>query len=51
MPQESQNRRGAGIITPLTGLTVRYKQAAFYEDELHPDKTDKAYTGAPGILL
>jgi len=24
----------AGIITPLTGLTVRYKQAAFYEDEL-----------------
>ena len=24
----------AGIITPLIGLTVRYKQAAFYEDEL-----------------
>ena len=24
----------AGIITPLTGLTVRYKQASFYEDEL-----------------
>lgn len=23
----------AGIITPLTGLTVRYKQAAFYEDD------------------